>query len=205
MIYKNDTLLQPNLTFQQVKELIAFGVDVNEVDEIGSTPLFYIHDLEIMKYLIAHGAKIDVKDEDGLTLLFDRSNIEILDFLRESGLNINEKNNRGMTPLFFADIRNIEYLIKHSSNINERNWLNRTPLPYYCKNTAYIAIKNGMIPSEIETYHKFREYFSVEQQKAFDMFLTLTNNDNDFFHMCLVYQEGLKNNVKMDIKEMDIL
>jgi hypothetical protein len=43
------------------------------------------------------------------------------------------------------------------------------------------------------------------QQEAFDMFITMTSDDNDFFQMCLAYMNKQKNNDKIEIKDIEFL
>ncbi len=63
-----------------------------------------------------------------------------------------------------------------------------------------------MLASTIESYNAYREFFSEEQQKAFDAFVILSSENNEtFFQMCLAYQNDQKNNVKININEIDIL
>ncbi len=202
------TLFDKNLTLEEAQELIKNGADVNERNEDGVTPLFYADHLEIMKYLIDNGADIHVKKEDGATLLFNAVDvsIDLIEFLIESGLNVNEKDNIGKTPIFDADLKSVECFIKYGANLNEVDIFNKTALSYYYGHKeAALTIKHGMLPSEIDAYQYHRKYFTKEQQRAFDAFLLLTNDNNQFFQMCLAYQEDIKNNVKMEIKEMDIL
>ena len=66
-------------------------------------------------------------------------------------------------------------------------------------------IEHGFIAGKIVTYQKFRNYFNPEQQKAFDSFLLLINDDDIFFKMCLSYQNNNKNNDLIEIKEIDII
>jgi hypothetical protein len=68
-----------------------------------------------------------------------------------------------------------------------------------------VYIKHGALPGKIDTFRKFRDLFTNEQQKAFCAFVMLTSDNDEFYHMCLAYQEGIKNGVKIEIKEMDIL
>jgi hypothetical protein len=65
-------------------------------------------------------------------------------------------------------------------------------------------IKHGLLFGKIENYQKHRFLFPLEKQEAFDAFASITSNDEDFFQMCLAYQESIKNNVKIEIKDMDL-
>jgi hypothetical protein len=70
---------------------------------------------------------------------------------------------------------------------------------------AKSLIEHGAIASEIRTYQKFRDLFSEKQKEVFDSFILLTSDDHHFFEMCLAYQESVRNEVKINIKEMDII
>lgn len=54
-----------------IKELIARGVDVNEKDFMGRTPIFYFEkcSLDTVKLLVQHGADVNVKDNSGVSPL----------------------------------------------------------------------------------------------------------------------------------------
>ena len=89
-------------------------------------------------------------------------------------------------------------------NLNARDSDNRTALDF-CENemTIQFFIHHGAIPGKIATYIENKDFFSEEQQNAFDIYMSITSNDEDFFQMCLAFQNNKKNNI--EIKEMDIL
>lgn len=149
---KQKTLFSPDLTLEEAKELIENGSDVNSINIIGLTPLYYVQNVEIAKLLIAHGADVNHRDYNHHSILYN---------------------------------------INHLYNTHHQ--------------FAGLFISAGAIPSEIITYHQLRHLFSEEQREAFDMFITITSDDNDFFQMCLAYMNKQKNNDKIEIKDIEIL
>ena len=55
-----------------VKQIIAYGIDVNDITNRGMTPLMYAaiyNQSEIAKLLLENGANLDMKDKSGRTAL----------------------------------------------------------------------------------------------------------------------------------------
>lgn len=109
----------------QIMKLVSLGVDVNDKDSWGLTPIFYAIDS------------------------FD-NNLAITSFLRRHGAEINIKSKTGFTPLMaaaelndFSDPKNylLEYLIKEGAIINERNDLGETALMISIKKLRPGAVK----------------------------------------------------------------
>jgi ankyrin repeat protein len=181
------TLFNPDLTLDEAKERIQNGADVNFQNKYGETSLFYVKNVETAQLFIKHGIDINAKNKYGLSFIFYMDDIDILKFSIDHGLDINDINNIfGMTVL---DDQNSLYNRSSKDNIDH----------------AKLLIKYGAISGKIETYKKYRYLFTQEQQKAFDIYVSITSHDNDFFNMCLSYQNDQKNNVKIEIKDMDIV
>lgn len=51
------------------------------------------------------------------------------------------------------------------------------------------------MPSSITWYQENRALFSEEQQKAFDSYVLLRNQDSDFFQMCKTYKVAVLDNI----------
>ena len=169
------TLFDPDLTFKEAKELIKSGADVNDVDGFNETPLFFVESVDIAKLLI------------------------------ENGANVNHKNDYQYTPIFFKDnIAIYQVFINAGADINVRDLFGLTALDRQ-KSMSYasVLISYGALAGRIENYKKFRDLYTKEQREAFDTFMTITTNDNDFFAMCKAYQDNI--NVKIDIQEIDII
>ena len=170
------TLFDKDLTFKEAKELIENGSDVNSINIIGLTPLYYVQNVEIAQLLIKHGA------------------------------NVNHQSNVKITPLFYSETIEIaKLLIAHGADVNHRDYNHHSILYNINHQFTGLFISAGAIPSEITTYYQLRHLFSEEQREAFDMFITITSDDNDFFQMCLAYQNDIKNHVKIEIKDMEII
>lgn len=188
--------------------LIENGADVYHKDIDDSQPLRFARNIDVVKLLIENGATINSTDKLNRTALHYVSDIEIARFLISLGCDVNHADKNGVTPIFWCTYKNIcQELIKNGAKLNIKSVQNLTPLHVHLSmnHTEIIKmlIQHGAVPSIQRTYKINRQLFTEEQQKAFDAFSTITNNDEDFFQMCLAYQEGLKN--KIDIKNMDIL
>ena len=87
-----------------IKQHLSAGVNVNEKDEDGYTPLRYAVSREVAELLIANGADVNVQDNDGWTLLHTPSDflVPVAELLIEKGAKIDAKANDGSTPLFIA-------------------------------------------------------------------------------------------------------
>lgn len=89
---------------------LANGVDVNQKDPGGATPLMYAVMYEnvkadIVNGLLAHGADPNVQSKYGMTALMfavENVDLETIKTLLKSGANVDLKNGRGATALNFA-------------------------------------------------------------------------------------------------------
>jgi ankyrin repeat protein len=200
-----------DLTLEEAKELIKNGADVNEIDLDGNLPILFVSSLDVAQFFIQHGANVNFQNNYGVTplhLSVQRDDLfEITKLFIDNGADVNAKTTHGLTPLFYTeDLKTAELLVDAGININERSLSSESCLSNIGDGeTIEFLIKNGAISPTRDYYNYFRSLFSKEQQDVFDMFLTLTNDDNDFFAMCLAYQEGIKNNVTINIKEINIL
>jgi ankyrin repeat protein len=206
-----NTLFDPDLTLEEAEELIKNGADVNAKNIDGDVPLFHVLSFDIAQLLIQHGADVNFKNHHYLTplhLSVQRFNLfKLTKLFIDNGADVNAKTQHGWTPLFYTeDLKTAELLVKAGININERSQSSMSCLSTIGDSeTLEFLIKNGAVSPTILHYNDFRKLFSKEQQKAFDTFESITSNDDDFFAMCLAYQNGIKNNVKIEIKDMDIV
>jgi ankyrin repeat protein len=198
--------------------LIENGANVNHRNRHGKTLLHMDGSLEIMQLLLQHNAYIDIQDEDGYTPLHLQENIDITRLLINHDADVNSVDNENYTPLqwyiHYRSIEKIALFLAAGADINHLSESGTVLSLIYTKqndipnsnDVSKFVIENGGIASDTDTYMYYREFFTEKQQNAFDSFLLLTSDDNnEFFHMCLSYQESIKNNVKIDIKDMDIL
>jgi hypothetical protein len=132
---------------------------------------------------------------------------EILIFLNE-GHDPNERDANGRNSLYYVSrFNSVKILIEHGANVNNLDNRGYTIIDYLQddNNIDYLLIEHGAIPGQIDTYIQNKSLFSEDQRKAFDTFLLITHDNKEFYQMCLAFQENIKNNVKMDVKDMEIL
>ena len=102
-----------------VKQHLAAGVDVNEVNNSKETPLHWAAiegQEEIVELLIAKGANVNAKADEGNTPLHTaalNNREEVAELLIAKGADVNAKDVNGETPLDWADGENTELLRKH--------------------------------------------------------------------------------------------
>jgi len=118
-----------------VQRCLDGGADVNAVDEVGLTPLFYaLHNgnPEITDLLLAHGANVDVKDPRGIDLICDVAsggNFELFKKVAGKGLDIHKRyklEDEYTGTLLHAAIRGdnvkiAEYLLDNGLDIEGRD------------------------------------------------------------------------------------
>jgi hypothetical protein len=150
-------------------------------------------------------------DEFGESALFFVMNTEIAQLLIQRGADVHIQNHDGQTPFFFINNENIlRLLIQHGADINHvdlygKNVLSKTlDWSLYQKKIPFL-IANGAIPATVDSYKTLRHILSQEQQKMFDVFMSISGSDKEFFQMCRAYKEGVKTEDNMDVKDMDIL
>ena len=166
------------------------------------------------KLFIKNGADLHMKDKNGASLIFYAFNIDLIDLYITNGLDINDVNNDGHTSFYYySTLKNkdrINLLINAGINLNIKSkdgsildFINQ----YYNDDTSLpkLFIDHGAIASKIKTYYAHRNLFTQKQQKVFDIFASITSMDDDFFAMCLAYQNDQKNNVKINLTDMNII
>jgi ankyrin repeat protein len=200
------TLLDSNITFKKAHELIENGADVNEPDAFGQTPLYYTNYSKVAQLYIENGANVNHVDNNGHTPLFKVNNKAMAELFIQHGADVNHKDKYGLNALYYINKSHIvDLLIKHNTNFNIFDKDFYFPVDYQSDlRCARVYIKHGALPGKINTFLQCRDLFTKEQQKAFDAFVMLTSDNDEFYQMCLAYQEGIKNGVKIEIKEMDI-
>ncbi len=89
----------------EVKRLIAEGIDVNQKDFGGRTPLHLTARYgypAVAEHLIANGADVDAKDNGGRTPLIEAAahgDAAVVELLIAKGADVNAKDQDGLTPL----------------------------------------------------------------------------------------------------------
>jgi ankyrin repeat protein len=189
------------------KLLIENGAEVNIKNTDGETPIHEAYNMEIAELLINNGADVNVKDKYGRTPLHKAKSMDVICLLVKHHADVNAFDNDGLSPIcYWRNQKHIRYLLKHGADINiidtnKRGVLRISNELIWNK----FFIKNGAVASSILIYRHCRELFTKKQQEVFDAFVSITSNDDYFFQMCLAYQNDQKNNVKIEIKDLDIL
>ena len=126
---------------KSLKYLLKNGVDVNEQDKEGNTPLHNLlycnsNTRERAEILINNGAFLEIKNKKGETPLNMVRLWGTPDFtyLISKGADVNTRDNKGMTPLHKAVIHEehtfADYLIDSGAKINIADNKGKTPLDY---------------------------------------------------------------------------
>lgn len=110
-----------------LKNFIDSGVDINEIDEDGLTPIIAATlggYSDIVQLLIDAKADVDIKNEDGATALFlacEQGHTDIAKMLIASGADINAKCSWDMTPLIraadFDHPEIVEHLLHNGADV----------------------------------------------------------------------------------------
>lgn len=140
------------------KLLIAKGLDVNEKNIYGETPLFWAaagNGIKVAEVLLEHGAVINDQNIYGESPIHyaaaNRYSVpQMLALLVQNGANINGLDHQGLTPLRkVKDPDNADFLIKHGAKVHfNGEWCR----PVLDRENDKIIIKNnkGMVVTSIE-------------------------------------------------------
>lgn len=115
---------------EQVKQLLADGADVNEMNSLDQTAIFATTftedklDLDMIELLLKNGANPTISDSEGWTLLHDavyREDQAAIDLLLKYDADINQKDLNGESPIFSAiynsDVKTFKYLMDKGANL----------------------------------------------------------------------------------------
>lgn len=109
MLSLADAILQED--FNAVRQMLSYGVDVNEIDEYGFTPLIetaIIDNIELTRLLLNHGADPNKQDVTGGTTLqwaAENNNLLMCKLLLENRANPNAYNFSGQPVLVMPMLR----------------------------------------------------------------------------------------------------
>ena len=146
-----------------VRRLVEEGVNINDKDGKGGTPLMYAafnyqKDASILKLLLMHGADVNARDPGGATALMlamgpggSRAGIEAL---LEHNADVNIATLDGETPLMWAStwygVEVIKLLIEKGAKVNARSYDGTTVLHiaarFYRAELVKLLLKNGADP-----------------------------------------------------------
>lgn len=120
-----------------LNDLISKGVDVNEHDECGGTPLYYAiqsDTIEVVDLLICARADINARDNHGRMPLHHaaRRKFEKCELLIKAGANVYVRDPDGKTPLNIAAVdgspKTVKLLIEAGADIHAKSSGGVTPL-----------------------------------------------------------------------------
>lgn len=155
-------IVEEKKTIDLVKYLIKKGLNVNDVNNKGNTPLHfaakqYSNNLKLYEELINNGALLNIQNLEGLTPLHYTcfiKNLPVQDLLSDTN-NINIYNSDGLTPLHTA-VQNdqseaVELLIKKGADVNikTRDGNEVTPL-HFAVNLGYLECVRVLINNKAD-------------------------------------------------------
>lgn len=134
-------------------EMLGFmldkGVDPNQSNYAGTTPLMWAKDRQTAQRLIQAGANVNALDEGSETPLMNQAiqnNTDVMDFLIQQGAQLEETDEYGDTALFKAATYKhpeaVKLLIRRRANVHHENNSGDTAL------TETLNYSNGLQPNE---------------------------------------------------------
>jgi ankyrin repeat protein len=172
---------------------------------------FFSRYVEIIKILIENGADvnhIDIYDAQPINYITSGwlQNINILNLLIDHGADVNHACNRFYRPIHgLSNIEIAKVLIKNGAHLNVRSkTLHSTPLDLsFGDDVMELLISHGALPCV--HYDRVRHKFPIEKQIMFDSFNIAASNHDEFFEMCLAYQNDHKNHIPIEISDLDFI
>lgn len=113
------SMLHMARTSEMVARLAAAGVDPNQPDRSGRTPIFAARDAAVVDALLAAGASVRHRDREGRTVLHQHLPVPTLRRLIESGASIGARDQRGRVPLHYcAELPALSYLLTAGAEVD---------------------------------------------------------------------------------------
>ncbi len=106
-------------TAEVARLLLAAGADVNQENDDGRTPLFYVTHVEVAKLFIAHGADVHHRDSYGMTPIFHAAAYsDVLEVLLVAGAKA-DTHPSGLSPLHYTlDAKGVRLLVAAGADVN---------------------------------------------------------------------------------------
>lgn len=213
------------LFYAKTKKMIDFlvdkGLDINQKDRNGWTPLHYAQSLEVVKALVENRADLEIKSDYtsetpllALALSMKKED-KVIEYLIEKGANLNQKSNDGNGLLHrlaqrYDDIDEqlLDKLLQKGLDLDGENNFGETPLSYAIarKTTAALLLKKGANPNKKNNYG-FSPYLNnVNPEIAKLMIETgkvdinIRNNDNE-----ILWLSWLKNSYSNQQENIELV
>lgn len=118
-----------------VRYLLDAGMDPNQTDETGRTPLHLAHKLDVVQLLLERDADDVARDNQGNTAIhYNSYNSDILDLLVSRGADVNAVNEAGETPLHWVarapSLDAATALVAHGANADAMDAEGARPADY---------------------------------------------------------------------------
>lgn len=144
--------------FKTVKRMVEKGVNLNQGNLDGKTPLHYARQVDIVQYLLEKGANCQLTDKLGRTLLHyaaQDDHLEMIKLLMKNGASIDQKDKEGNPPILIAaEARNFDavtLLLKSGADVLIKGRNQNTVLLSAAENdqldSVELALKFGADPS----------------------------------------------------------
>jgi len=148
--YNQTALMLPIISAKTLKHFIAYGANVNLLDNLGKSALMYQTNEDIIKLLIDKGADVNAFDKKGKSLLmYHIDEPEIVKMLLTKNIDINHKDEFGKTALMYAtNLEVVKSLLNYNVNVNLCDKLGNTALHYIVKSEN--EFKNEIIEELLE-------------------------------------------------------
>jgi hypothetical protein len=88
-----------NDQYELAKELIDRGTDVNFVNSLGATAIFFSHSKEVAELVVNSGADVNQLTQDGDTPIYEINDAKTVQYLINNGVDVNNQNGHGETAL----------------------------------------------------------------------------------------------------------
>lgn len=116
-------------SMEMVRLLRQVGVDPNQPDKAGRTPIFGATDLALIDALFAAGASTKHQDRDGKTVLHRPCSAKVVKRLLENGADPNARDGAGHVPLHHClELPALVCLLSASAKVNAQDRQGRSPL-----------------------------------------------------------------------------
>ena len=115
--------------YDAVKLILDKGINPNQQNSLGQTPLFISRNYQITKLLISYNVELDYRDLLGRTAIFVQSDLKIVKLLVNEGADITLKSEFGYTVLhYLQSVQVAEYYVNLGLDLKASSEDGSTPL-----------------------------------------------------------------------------